>query len=215
MFSMKELVQKIAKGRRYSTLWMALQRRLYRLGINIVPFYLVQEGHHEIEIPGLKDNVDDYQFEFLTPQDMKTIGQSEIIRGDEAQFNAWLAKGWKCLGAKHRGEIVAYAWIDLEECHFPGQTFRLKNNEAYLFNMYTAVPYRGKNIAAYIRYETYRALKEMGRDTFYSISESLNKPSIKFKQKLKAELLKKGLFIELFNKIRFSIPLKTYKDKLL
>jgi len=210
---MKSLAEKIAKGRRYGTLWMSLQRRMYRLGINIVPFYLIRECHHELEIPGLKDIMEDYQIEFLTPTDMKAIGQSEMIRGEEAQFNAWLAKGWKCLGAKHKGEIVAYAWIDLEECHFPGQIFRLKDNEAYLFNMYTAVPFRGKNIAAYLRYETYKALKKMGRDAYYSISEVLNKPSIKFKQKLKAEILKKGLYIELFKKIRFSIPLKTYKNK--
>jgi hypothetical protein len=210
---MKALSQKIAKGRRYGTLLSSIRSRLYRTGININPFYLVEERLSESGPPELKDNLEDYRFQFLTPQDMKMIGQSDIVRGQEAEYNACLAKGWKCMGAKYRGKTVAYNWIDLEECHFPGQKFRLKKNEAYLFNMYTAVPFRGKNIAAYLRYETYKALEKMGRDTFYSISEVFNKPSIRFKQKLNARFVKKGLFIEFFKKIRLSIPLKTYKEK--
>ncbi len=209
---MKTLAQKIAKGRRYGTLFLSVQKRFYSLGININPFYLVQESQSETEIPELKDNLDDYQIEFLTSQDMKTIGQSDLIRGEEAHFNECLEKGWKCLGAKHQGKVVAYTWIDLEECHFSGHRFPLKDNEAYLFDMYTAKSFRGKNIAAYLRYETYKALKEMGKDTYYSISELFNKPSIKFKQKLNAKFLKKSLYIELFKKIRLRIPLKTYKS---
>jgi len=172
----------------------------------------VKESQRETEIPILNDNLEDYRFEFLTTEDMKKIGQTDFIRGEEAQFNEWLEKGWKCLGAKHQGKVVAYSWIDLEECHFSGHRFPLKENEAYLFSMYTAVPYRGKNIAVYLRYETYKVLKKMGRDTYYSISESLNKPSVRFKQKLNAKFVKKILYVELFKKIRLRIPLKTYNN---
>lgn len=208
---MGSLAKKISKGRRYGTLLLSLQRRLYRLGININPFYLVLERQSETDIPELKDNLEDYRFEFLTSEDIITISQTDLIRGEETDFKKWVDQGWKCLVAKHQGKVVAYTWIDLEECHFIGDRFRLKDNEAYLFNMYTANSFRGKNIAAYLRYETYKALKEMGRDTCYSISELANKPSIKFKQKLGAKFLKKSLYIELFKKIRLRIPLKTYK----
>jgi hypothetical protein len=210
---MRALAKKITKGLRYGTLFMSLQKRLYKTGININPFYLVREHLSETAIPMLNDNLEDYRFEFLTSEDIRTISQEDIIRGEEAEYNEWLAKGWKCLGAKHKGKVVAFGWIDLEECHFSGYRFRLKNNEAYLFSMYTAVPFRGKNIAAYLRYETYKALKKIGKDTYYSISEVFNKPSIRFKQKLDAKFLKKVLYIELFKKIRIRIPLKTYKPK--
>lgn len=210
---MGSLAKKIAKGRRYGTLSFSLQRRLYRIGININPFYLVKESQSETVIPILNDNLEDYRFEFLTSEDMKKIGQTDFIRGQEAQYNEWLKKGWKCLGAKHLGKVVAYTWVNLEECHFSGHRFTLKENEAYLFNMYTAVSFRGKNIAPYLRYETYKALKKMGRDTYFSISELFNKPSIIFKQKLDAKFLKKILYIELFKKIRLRITLKTYNNK--
>ena len=208
---MGSLAKKIAKGRRYGTLIFSIQRRLFHLGINIMPYYLVQERQSKTAIPVLKDNSEDYRFVFLTSEDMKTIGQADLMRGGEEDFNKWFDKGWKCLGAKHQGKVVAYTWIDLEECHFTGQRFQLKDNEAYLFNMYTAKSMRGKNIAAYLRYETYKVLKEMGRDTYYSISELANKPSIKFKQKLGAKFINKSLYIRLFNKIRWHIILKTYK----
>jgi GNAT superfamily N-acetyltransferase len=117
----------------------------------------------------------------------------------------------KCLGAKHDGKIIAYSWINLEECHYTGNRFRLKENEAYLFDMYTAKPYRGKNIAPHLRYQIYKSLNEMGRETFFSVSEVFNRPSIKFKKKLKARFLKLCVFIELFKKIRFHITLRRFK----
>ena len=91
---MDSLVKKISKGRRYGTLLLSLQKRLYKRGININPFYLVSERQSETEIPVLKDNPEDYRFEFLASEDMKKIGQTNFIRGQEAQYNDWLKKGW-------------------------------------------------------------------------------------------------------------------------
>jgi hypothetical protein len=209
---MGSLAKKISKACRYGTLFFSLQRKLYRMGININPYYLTLERQSDTDIPKLKDNLEDYTIEFLASEDMNKISQTDFIRGEETQFMDWLKKGWKCLGIKHQGKVVAYNWIDLEECHFSGNRFSLKDNEAYLFNMFTANSYRGKNIAAFLRYETYKVLKEMGRDSYYSISELLNKPSIKFKQKLNAKFIKKGLYIVLFKKIRIRIPPKPYRS---
>lgn len=209
---MKSLSEKIARARRHGTILFGAQRRLYRLGINIAPYYLFREQYNEEVLPEFKNQKEEYRFEFLSHQDMKAIGESDIMRGDEQEYTSWLERGLKCIGAKHQGKIVAYGWIDLEECHFPGIRFQLKDNEAYLFNMFTAVPYRGKNIAVNLRHETYKALNELGRNTFYSISEVYNKPALRFKQKLNAKILKKGLFIELFKKIRLRIPLKTFDN---
>lgn len=86
---MGSLAKKISKGRRYGTLLLSLQRRLYRLGININPFYLVLERQSETDIPELKDNLEDYRFEFLTSEDIITISQTDLIRGEEADFKKW------------------------------------------------------------------------------------------------------------------------------
>ena len=71
-------------------------------------------------------------------------------------------------------------------------------------------PYRGKNLAPYLRYKSYEMLKEMGRDKLYSISEYFNSPAVKFKQKLNAKKLKIILFINLFNKFSRCFTVKTY-----
>lgn len=203
--------KKISKAIRYGTLFQSLHRRVHRMGINIFPYYLVREQPSEVSLSEFKGNLEEYDFQFLSLQDTEEIRKTEIKRVGEDQFREWLKKGWKCMGVKHSGKVVAYNWIDLEECHYSGHRFRLKDNEAYLFNMYTLSLYRGKNIAAHLRNETYKALKDMGKNTFYSISEVFNRPSIKFKKKLNAKFIKLCLFIELFKKFRWNLTLKKYK----
>lgn len=43
-------------------------------------------------------------------------------------------------------------------------------------------------------------LRDMGRDTFYSITESSNKPSMRFKEKLGARPVFLGAYVKLFRK---------------
>ena len=70
--------------------------------------------------------------------------------------------------------------------------------------------YRGKGIAPYIRYQLYKELTKLGRNKLYSISDFFNAPAIKFKKKLNAKSHKLILFIEIFNKWRFSLLIKKY-----
>jgi hypothetical protein len=194
---------------RYGLVLHGLRNRLSRLGLEFKPYYWVLEGAESCTRPQIKGNISEYSIEFLSPEDMKIIG----TRGDwynEEMLLGFLEKGKKCIGIKHKGEIAAFMWIDFEECNFIPHFIRLKENEAYLFGMFTIHKYRGHNIAPYLRYKSYEKLRELGKDTLYSISEYFNYSTIKFKNKLKAKHLKLILYIELFKKIRWSITLRKY-----
>jgi hypothetical protein len=86
----------------------------------------------------------------------------------------------------------------------------LKSNEAYLTDMFTVEGFRGKNLAPFLRYKSYEMLKEMGRDTFYSISISFNTPAVRYKEKLEAKKVNLILLIQLFRKFHTIIKLKTF-----
>ena len=119
-----------------------------------------------------------------------------------------LEKGNICYGLKYKGEIAAFNWANLDECDNRFNPVKMKPNEAYLFDMHTMKPFRGKSLASYLRTRTFRALKEMGKDTFYSTHVSFNRSSIRFKQKINAKVLRSGLYIRLFKKFRWNVTLR-------
>jgi len=183
--------------------------RLSKIGIEIIPYYLVQEGIDDSAFPKIKDDATKYSVSFFGLQEMKIIG--ETTRGyEEGTLLTRLQEGKKCIGIKRNSHIAAFMWIDLKECNHKPDIFPLKKNEAYLYDMHTLDAFRGKNIAPYLRYQSYGSLKNIGRDTFYSVSSLLNKSSIKFKKKLNAKLLKLVLSVGLFNKFHKNFTIKAY-----
>ena len=126
----------------------------------------------------------------------------ELVKG----FN----NGQLCIGLEHEKNIAAYTFVELNDFTFNYRTFELKNNEAYLLNMWTFHGYRGRNLAPYLRYKSYQLLKEQGRDVKYSITNYFNKSSIKFKNKLNSKHLKFYLSIVLFKKYHWNFKLKEY-----
>ena len=194
---------------RYGLVLQGLRNRLSRIGLEFRPYYWVLEGSENCAQPEIKGNVSEYSLEFLGRDDMKTIGQKASGYEEEVLLEQ-IEKGKKCIGLKHKGEIAAFMWLDFEECNFTPNYIRLKENEVYLFSMYTMDIYRGKNLAPYLRCKSYEMLRELGKDTFYSISEYFNYSTIKFKNKLKAKHLKLILYIELFKKFHRSITLRKY-----
>jgi hypothetical protein len=205
------ILQKTWNRIRFGTVFQWLHRRLAKIGIDIFPYYWVLEGKDPISPPEFHGNLEEYTFEFFGSQEMKEIGETADLKGLEKPLLARLEKGNKCYGVKHLGRIVGYTWMDIQKSTYRGNEFLLGDHEAYLFDMYTKRSYRGKNIAPYLRYKCYKALNKMGRDTFYSVSEFYNPPSIKFKKKLNAEFVKLGLHISLFKKLRWHFILRKYK----
>jgi len=210
---MTGLIKKIKSKRQHGLFLLAVTHWFGRKGIRFFPYYLVREGGMAVDLPEFKDNIEEYTFDSMDPADLETLETTDDeFKGKKDSFQRRLDKGKKCFCAKHQGQIVAYTWFDFEECRFLDTLFKLKAHEAYLFDMYTLKSYRGKNIAPYLRYRSYGALRDMGKDTFFSYSEALNAPAVKFKKKLNAQFLGLYVMIDLFRRRKWNLKIKDCKS---
>jgi len=204
------LLKKIRLKIRYGLTLQVIRNQLFKIGIEFSPYYLFQEGINVTEKPEIKGMDTDYSSELLKPEDMKTIGAINYAGFSEDKLLALLKTGELCLGIKHNNEIAAFMWVNFTELKYKSTTIHLKEDEAYLWFMYTRESYRGKNLAPFLRYKSYEMLKEMGRDKLYSISDYFNSPAVAFKKKLNAKKLKLILFVQFFSKLYRSFIIKSH-----
>ena len=210
------LAKKIREKIRQGLFFQVLRDRLAKIGINISPFYWMKESLTNLPPPLINGNPADYTFSFFGINDIETINNLPERQAFNKQvFPSLLDKGKKCFGVKFKGEIAAFTWFDLEKSNSHSYPVAMKDNEAYLFDMYVLKNFRGKNIAPALRHKSYSVLKSMGRDTCYSITEYFNTPSFKFKQKLQARVIFKGLYVNLFKKVQKRWVLRRYSQELL
>lgn len=186
-----------------------VRNQLARFGFDINPFYWVQEGASDCEPPQIKGDSLDYELVHLDIEAIKAL-RKKIIGNDQIAGILDFHDQLKCIGLKYKGEIAAFMLIELKDTNFYQKTFQIGENEGYLFHMYTFESHRGKNLAPYLRYQSYLMLKDMGRDKIYSITQYFNKSSKKFKKKLKARNLRLYLYIILFKKYHYHFLLKTF-----
>jgi len=191
-------------------LLFGIRNRLARIGLDINPYYYVQEEFIECKKPIIKGNQEEYSLRYLDIDEVKLLISDrpkvffdEMVKG--------LENGQQCIGLEHNGGIAAYMFIELNNFTYNRKTFKLKDNEAYLLNMWTFHEYRRKNLAPYLRYQSYRILEKQGRNIKYSITQYFNKSSIKFKKKLNSKHLKLYLSITLFKKYHWSFLISDYK----
>lgn len=202
----------IRQKAKYSHPLRLLVDGLWKLGISVRPLYIFQEGLSDAKIPEWEGKFDGYELEFLDMKDMGAISSIPFRNASSLdQLSRRLREGKRCLGMKHGGELVAFTWCDFEKFSFEGFWFDLADDEAYLFDMYTLVPYRGRGVAPYLRYEIYRELDLLGKKRLYSVSDCFNTPAVKFKLKLNARIIELGLLVELFGKWQFGRTIKKYK----
>ncbi len=198
-FQMIRELMEISYRSRYRLVLRVLRQRLKSIGIEISPYYWIQEGLNDDALEKFDGSLQGYSFEFFGPQEMKIMG---AIPGREQhpenKLISLLDEGKKCFGVKYQGQIAAFNWFDLEESNCRLHRFPLEDSEVYLFDMYTMKTVRGRGIAPSLRYETYKVLRKMGRSKFYSISDCFNIPSIRFKEKSHARFLELRLHIRLF-----------------
>jgi hypothetical protein len=193
---------------KYNSLLRILHDGLIKAGLKISFFYLVEERLSK-EIPELElEQFPGYDLMFLNPEEVIKLSEIPEIPISKEKFSQMIQKGCFCLCLKKEGNIVAYTWVDPYECVYGPYKLLMKNDEACLFGAYTLMQFRGKNLAPFIRYQCYKELKKLGKITLYSISEAINNQSISFKKKLGARFVMIGLYICLFKKIKFTIPLK-------
>ncbi|MFC1709610.1 GNAT family N-acetyltransferase [Candidatus Omnitrophota bacterium] len=186
-----------------------LKNCLGLIGLDFGPYYWVQEGLDNSKIPGLKGDFSGHTLGFFGPEEMKIIGAKSSAYPESKALER-LEKGHKCFGMKYNGEIVAFMWFVFDEFSLKPYNPRLNEHEAYLSDMYTMREFRGRGVAPYLRYQSYKVLREMGRDTFYSITDFFNTSAKKFKKKINAKILNFGLGIELFRKFRWIFIIKKY-----
>ena len=193
---------------RYSSFLRIVLDGIAKFGIRIFPYYIVLEGLTNKSMSHLESGFDEYEFCFLSPRDMKTISSIPGRTFTEESLLQRLQNGQKCFGVRHHGELVAFTWCDFNQCNFKWHKFLLKDNEAYLFDAHTLMSFRGKGIAPYIRYQCYKELAKSGRRKLYSISECVNTPAIKLKNKLNAKTIELRLSVILFRKWNSDLRLK-------
>lgn len=195
---------------RHGMFLYSVRNLLTRFGLDIAPYFWVLEGKETIPAPMVRGmDQSKLKLSYLDIEDVKKI--SILSSGANLEENVKNFKnGQKCIGLWDEKEIAAYMFIEFNDFVYQGRTFQLKPNEAYLLNMYTFDSYRGKNIAPFLRFESYRLLKEQGVDTTYSITNYFNTASIRFKKKLKAKNIKLYMYIKLFKRFQWNILLKSY-----
>ncbi|MFQ5964180.1 MAG: GNAT family N-acetyltransferase [Candidatus Scalinduaceae bacterium] len=200
---------------RYSSFIRFIICRLARIGIRIQPYYIYLEGLFNGNLSHFESGFDEYDVGFLGPQDMEKVSSLPGLNWSKEQLMLWLKKGNKCFGVKYRGDLVALTWCQSDLFDFFIYQYPLKEDEANICHAYTLETYRGKGLAPYVRYQCYKELAKLGKIKLYSASDYFNFPAIRFKKKLHAKKLELCLFISLFKKFQFKLPLKRYSEETL
>jgi len=191
-----------------------VHKGLFLIGIKIYLFYLVLEGlsdKNDQNFKPAKPNLDEYELEYLGPKDMDEISFLPGRKIAREKLLQQLKEGRKCLGIKNEGKIIAFTWCNFDEITVDRMKFPLKSDEAYLFDAYTFIPFRGKGIAPYLRYEMYKELSKLGKHKLYSGTAIFNTSAAKFKKKLDAKILRLEFILILLKKRCFHLTLKKYK----
>ena len=205
------VIKKVKEKLKHGLFLRYLSDRLVAIGLEITPYYLVQEGLFGETGLDLNPKLAQYVPGFLEPMDMKIISAKSEVDYSEEMLLDRIANGDRCFAIKHNNDILAYSWCNLRECHSKLLPFQLKDDEAYIFDARTFETYRGKNLGPYLRYQLYKRLVQMGRSKFFSITLLFNTPAIKLKKKLKAKPVRFYLHMELFRKYHWNILLRNYE----
>ena len=187
--------------------------QLTKRRIEITPYYLVKEGIFDSEQEPVTTKLHPCETVLLEPSDFRILAARKERDMSEEEMIQMLNYGNQCMGIKHKGEIVAYGWCELNVSNNQFIRFPLKDNEAYLSGARTLKEYRGNNLAPYLRYQMYLHYKEKGYTTFYSITLYKNIPSLLFKRKLGAYKVKLYLIVNLVSHFNKVFLLRTYRDK--
>ena len=205
----KSSIIKISKKIHHGLLLHVIRSRLALIGFEISPYYLMKEGIGNFNPPEIKGNRTDYTTGFLGHEDMVLINRN-APEWDLEELLDRLKTGKRCFGVKYNDEIAAFFWISYESCSFKALNFKLNENEAYFTDMQTMEQFRGKNLAPFLRYQCMNILQELGKDTFFSVTEYFNTSAVRYKMKLNAKKLKLNIFLKLFKKYQWHFTLRTY-----
>lgn len=183
-----------------------------RLGIRIAPCYLFQEIISPKITPKRPSGFEDYEISFLGLEEMKQMALIPGRKFSEEFLVKRLKDGQKCIGLKKDDELAVFSWCNLKGISVKWNLSPLKKDEAYLFDAYTLLDYRGKGLAPFLRFQLYKEMQKLGRTKLYSYTDYFNTSAVRFKQKLNAKKVKLVLVIDLFGKWYFSFLLKNFQN---
>jgi hypothetical protein len=187
-------IRKIRDVVRHGLLLQTLLDLLRRIGLEITPYYVVEESLDWLpeELPPTQ--VPDLTMRCLEPADAALAAMPDGAI-TEVEARERLESGVWGLGAWSGSELIAFVWADLTELDFDPCRRPLAADEAYLFGARTSRRCRGMNLNPALRREMYAQLAGRGRTRLVSISYALNRPAIRFKQELGARFTHLYLFI--------------------
>ncbi len=212
-------MEKRDKGIRYKIKWFlniiknglflhGIRNTFAKIGLDFMPYYW-ELGSINIEPPQIRDDNSKYELSVFGVKEITYI-KNNVIGIDHKDLMSDLNNGSTCLGIKYNGEIAIYSFIKHQTFLFRDREFIINPTESYVHNTYTFENYRGRNLAPYLRYQSYQYFKDKGITKYYSISEYFNKPTLRYKRKLNVKPLKLYLSVILFKKWSFNFTLKTY-----
>ncbi|MFD2727377.1 GNAT family N-acetyltransferase [Hyunsoonleella rubra] len=194
---------------RHGLFLKGVNNRIARIGLDFMPYYWVLEGQEEFDPPQIRGDATGFEVSFFDDTDIAKV-QSSISGLGDVDYAQNLRNGEICVGLRKKGKVAAFMFIKKNSHEFRGKLFPLKDNEAYLYGMYTFESFRGKNLAPYLRYHCYQLCREDGIHKFYSVSDYLNKSTLRFKGKLKAKNTRLYLSMKLFKSYYRTFLLKKY-----
>ena len=185
----------------------ALIRRLRWIGIRLEIFLTVREGETPVEVAQPPDA---FSFALLTAADVDDLVRLEPV-SDREELLGWFQEGKLCYGIRDQSRLIAKMWCDLDEFNYPPNYRRLGADEVYLYAAFADPGYRGQSLAPLMRARGYEALRELGRNKFYSYTDFFNTAARRFKVKLGArnELLR--MHLGLFGKWSKTFTLRRYE----
>jgi Acetyltransferase (GNAT) family len=206
----KSLFTKLIEGYRQKKLLLYTTYVLSKMGILIIPFYLTQESPQDNLKIKISSKYESIACGFLPRSDIEKIYNHPETREYAQREREFINDNCLCFGLKQNDEIMAFMWCNLRRCHINWLPLNLQDNEAYLFSAYTYNKYRGMNLAPYLRYQFYKALHEIGRTRFLSLTEYFNSAAVSFKKKLNAKHVKLSIYVRFFSRFHRTFTLKRY-----
>ena len=206
-----KLIDKNRKGLLSHFIYERVRNSLAKVGLKISLFIVFEERPLGGSDPSVA--LADCRLDLLSEADMPELAAVEGYGYSSTDLVTRLQNRSLCVALRHQEKIVAFTWCDTENRRHKILPIELSENEAFLYDAYTAKAYRGKNLIVSVRHRAYEELEKIGRFRFLSTSDFFNKPAIRFKKKLHAVPLQLVFYICLFNKIEKKFALKEYKPR--
>lgn len=179
--------------------------------IKIVPYRFFEQTLTDEMSLNVTPHIRPVEICLLESADMKSLASHPEVIESEQELLERFGNESVCIGLLHNERLAAYTWCELTHCrYFPAHDLVLKRDEAYIYDARTFEAYRGKNIGPFLRYQLYRALRQIGRTKIYSYSVAVNPSAVNYTKKLGAKATRLYLGIILLGRYQFKVLLKKF-----